>query len=184
MRHEKNAADDRLLAVWAMVEMRAFPTVIAVASATREDDTPAIAAALVRLGAQAGRRIAALSLDGTAETKSSSLPIPASAASLESALAEWRSEYDAIILSVRAALEDTLRAHAIGLADGIVIAICANRTVSLADRDLGMLIAQVPGQVFGAVMTGCASRSGTAAKEVQARVGEPAVGRRSLEMPS
>jgi hypothetical protein len=184
MRREKNAADDRLRAVWAMVESRSFPTVIAVASATRDDDTAAIAAALVRLGAQAGRRTASLSLDGTGDTESSSLAVPVSAVTLEAALANWRSNYDAVIVSVRAALEDTLRAHAIGLADGIVLAICANRSVSRSDHDLGMLIMQVPGQVFGAVMTGCARRSDAGAGQVKAKVTEAAAQRRSAEILS
>ena len=180
MRHEKNAAVARLRALLAMVELRAFPTVIAVASATRDDDTPAIAAALSRLGAQTGRRIGVLSLDGTRRNECA-LPVPASAMALEVALASWRTDYDAVIVSAGATLENALRAHAVGLADGIVLAICADRSVSVADHDLGLLITQVHGTVFGAVMTGCAPRLEAGAGQVKATDAKPSAVRRALD---
>jgi hypothetical protein len=149
-----DAIDERLRAAWATIEARRkFPAVIAIASATPEDDTATVASALMRLGAQAGRRTAGLALDRTGSAEGTWLPLPGSIPALEIALQEWRERFDVVVLSLRATLEEALYAHALGIADGIVIAICGGRRVTRADRDLAILLAQVPGHVFGAVMT-------------------------------
>jgi Mrp family chromosome partitioning ATPase len=155
---------DKLTTTWSIIEARpSLPALIAVASATKAEETEPIARGLARVAQEAGQRTGYLYLGsakrivrehGYAYTDLALSGRPTLRENFDRQLDSWRAHYDVIIVELPLLASCSLGAHVARLAEGVVIALTPGRKVAAADRELTALLGQLSASIIGVVKTG------------------------------